>query len=69
MRGRRVALQSRYFEEDVDEDVVLGPVAIPIAKPPIAPAKIPINAKSSVLSTSVAFPLLDIIPPSAPFVV
>jgi hypothetical protein len=34
-----------------------------MARPPMAPARIPIKAKTSVLSTKVAFPRFDIAPP------
>jgi hypothetical protein len=46
---------------EVEVDVAdLGLVTTPMAKPPITPAKTPIKAKTSVLSTKVAFPRLDI---------
>jgi hypothetical protein len=60
--GKRIKGLS-YFV-DVDDEAVLGPVTIPTAKPPIAPAIIPINANSRVLSIKVEFPRFAISPPS-----
>jgi hypothetical protein len=47
-------------EEEVGVVVAFGLVATPMAKPPMAPARIPIKAKTSALSTKVVFPRLDI---------
>jgi hypothetical protein len=43
-------------EEDVEDVEALGLVAIPIAKPPTAPATMPNKAKARVLSRIVALP-------------
>ncbi|MGO8797123.1 MAG: hypothetical protein ACLQLC_20075 [Candidatus Sulfotelmatobacter sp.] len=61
--GAVAATPALYFAVELEVDAALGLVTTPIAKPPIAPAKIPIKARSRVLSTNVVFPRLDINPP------
>jgi hypothetical protein len=54
-------------DEEEEDDEVLD-VTTPMANPPTAPARIPINASTRVLSTKLAFPRLAINPPENAYI-
>jgi hypothetical protein len=60
---------SRYLAVDVVAELAFGVVTIPTAKPPTAPATIPMRARTNALSIKLDFPRLDIHPPIATMLV